>query len=162
MLSLCLCSNVLGCTPMRSYHAMRNPAIFISQFSCGSAKEKPRMISRSSKRSTRERENSPSPPITIQVQVPGSQDGQGDNHCVLPQQGTLVFQYRIYWSFHWLECPVFTGDSVLNGAFKKISNSVSFDSVCICLNLNIIRTIMGSTWCFFSTPWTGHSSVRLK
>ena len=45
------------------------------------------MISRSTKRSTREVSPPPSsPPITIQVQVPGADTGT-DNRCLLPQQG---------------------------------------------------------------------------
>ena len=44
----------------------------------------------------------------LNAQVPGSQDGSVSNSPLLPQQ----------------DCPAFAGDAVLNGAFKKISNSV--------------------------------------
>ena len=66
----------------------------------------------------------PATPITIQVQVragcvqhvsrvsrgkvPGGGDPAVTNSHLLPQQ----------------DCPVFTGDCVMNGAFKKISNAV--------------------------------------
>ena len=69
------------------------------------------MISRSTKKAAREvSPSSPSAPITIQVQVPGT-DTSVDNNSLVPQQ----------------DCPAFSGDSVLEGNFKKICNSVSID-----------------------------------
>ena len=67
------------------------------------------MISRSSRNQVREKRESspPGPPITIQVQVPGVDTNTGNN-SLTPQQA----------------CPAFSGDSVLAGAFKKISNAV--------------------------------------
>ena len=46
--------------------------------------------------------------VSTRVEVPGGSDPAVTNSHVLPQQ----------------DCPVFTGDCVMNGAFKKISNAV--------------------------------------
>ena len=48
--------------------------------------------------------------IILCSQVAGAGDGGECNHHVVPQQ----------------DCPTFSGDCVLSGAFKKISNSVIF------------------------------------
>ena len=49
------------------------------------------------------------------VQVPPGGDGSPANSTLLPQQ----------------DCPAFSGDAVLNGAFKKISNSVDPNMILI-------------------------------
>ena len=46
--------------------------------------------------------------VSTRVEVPGGSDPAVTNSHLLPQQ----------------DCPVFTGDCVMNGAFKKISNAV--------------------------------------
>ena len=80
-------------------------------------------------------------PITIQVQVPGANEGSVSNSHLVPQQ----------------ECPSFSGDCVLNGAFKKISNMVKqkfivFDNFC---NLSL-QTFSGKYFVllFYPLDWT--------
>ena len=103
-----------------------------------------KMISRSTKKAARESSPS-SPPITIQVQVPGT-DTTAANNSLVPQQ----------------DCPAFSGDSVLDGTFNKISNSVSINisrSLSMLKLVFLIRIIMVGTSSFSSTPWTGRLSV---
>ena len=66
------------------------------------------MINSRVKKAASDTSSSNNAPITIQVQVPGANDGSISNNHLVPQQ----------------DCPSFSGDCVLDGAFKKISNTV--------------------------------------
>ena len=86
-------------------------------------------------------------PITIQVQVPGANDGSISNNHLVPQQ----------------DCPSFSGECVLNGAFKKISNMVNQKiKLGQCFVIQSFRHFLENILCYCSILWTGLLSVQQK